>query len=157
MKKQKALREERLSLMKRKVKEEFGRDLDIKYDDHVVDDTDEELLALEADQVKDQKDLPGKDLTVSRWKHRKYVVLNFRKYLICLNPKAEIRVLYRWTNWLQYLRKMPYSVLDFQSFQNPSILGDVKKKITEYEDTRNALQKRNNLQREKQEIALQVG
>ena len=65
MKKQKALREERLSLMKRKVKEEFGRDLHIKYDDISADDTDEELLALEADQVKDQKDLPGKDLTVS--------------------------------------------------------------------------------------------
>lgn len=64
MKKQKALREERLALMKRKVKEEMGKDLDIQYDDGPLDDSDEELLALEADQVKDQQDLPGKDLNV---------------------------------------------------------------------------------------------
>lgn len=61
-KKQKQLREERLALMKQKVKEEFGRDLKIKYDKNVPDESDEELLALEADQVKDQADLPGKDL-----------------------------------------------------------------------------------------------
>ncbi|KAI6174898.1 hypothetical protein M3Y97_00972500 [Aphelenchoides bicaudatus] len=61
-KKQKQLREERLALMKQKVKEEFGRDLKIKYDKNVPDETEEELLALEADQVKDQQDLPGKDL-----------------------------------------------------------------------------------------------
>ena len=63
-KKQKQLREERLELMKRKVKEELGRDLDINYDAHVTDETDDELLALEADQVKDAKELPGTDLTV---------------------------------------------------------------------------------------------
>lgn len=63
-KKQKQLREERLALMKQKVKEEFGRDLKIKYDKNLPDETDEELLALEADQVKDQSDLPGKDLKV---------------------------------------------------------------------------------------------
>ena len=51
--------------MKQKVKEEFGRDLKIKYDKNLPDETDEELLALEADQVKDQQDLPGKDLKVS--------------------------------------------------------------------------------------------
>lgn len=50
-KKQKQLREERLELMKRKVKEEFGRDLKIKHE-KAIDETDEELLALEADQVK---------------------------------------------------------------------------------------------------------
>jgi hypothetical protein len=51
--------------MKQKVKEEFGRDLKIKYDKNITDETDEELLALEADQVKDQGDLPGKDLKVA--------------------------------------------------------------------------------------------
>ena len=35
------------------------------------------------------------------------------------------------------------------------ILGDVKKKISEYEDTRSQLQKRNTLERERQELALQ--
>jgi hypothetical protein len=63
-KKQKQLREERLTLMKQKVKEEFGRDLKIKYDKNIQDETEEELLALEADQVKDQHDLQGKDITV---------------------------------------------------------------------------------------------
>lgn len=60
--KRKALREERLNLMKRKVKEEMGRDLEIKYDTKFDIEADEELLALEAEQVKDQGDLPGKDL-----------------------------------------------------------------------------------------------
>ena len=71
-KKQKQLRQERLELMKKKVKEDFNRDLDISYDNDVVDESEEELLALEADQVKDQKDLPGKDLTV-RYLSRKCV------------------------------------------------------------------------------------
>lgn len=49
--------------MKQKVKEEFGRDLKIKYDKNIPDESEEELLALEADQV-DQTGLPGKDLKV---------------------------------------------------------------------------------------------
>lgn len=52
--------------MKKKVRKEFGRELDISYDKTFVEDTDEELLALEADQVNDAKDLPGSDLTVSK-------------------------------------------------------------------------------------------
>ena len=63
-KKQKALREERLKLMREKVKAEFGRDLKIVHDELMPDETDEELLALEADQTNDQNELPGKDLKV---------------------------------------------------------------------------------------------
>lgn len=51
--------------MKQKYKEEFGKELNIQYDKNIHDETDEELLALEAEQVKDQKDLPGEDLKVS--------------------------------------------------------------------------------------------
>lgn len=50
--------------MKKKVREEFGRELNISYDQNFVEDSDEELLALEADQVNDAKDLPGSDLKV---------------------------------------------------------------------------------------------
>jgi hypothetical protein len=78
------LREERLNLMKRKVREEMGRELEIKYDTKFDIETDEELLALEAEQVKDQEDLPGDDLKVSY--NRNFILINsrqlfFKKYL----------------------------------------------------------------------------
>ncbi|KAI6222236.1 hypothetical protein M3Y95_00963400 [Aphelenchoides besseyi] len=126
-KKQKQLREERLNLMKKKVKEEFGRDLKIKYDKNIPDETDDELLALEADQVKDQKDLPGKDLTE---------ILNLSK------PEGEDAV----PIVLKRLAPIP---------SKDALFGDVKHKITELENTRNSLQKRNLEMREKSELALQ--
>ena len=78
------MREERLNLMKRKVREEMGRELEIKYDTKFDIETDEELLALEAEQVKDQEDLPGDDLKVSY--NRNFILINsrqlfFKKYL----------------------------------------------------------------------------
>lgn len=73
--KQKHLREERLELMRRKVKEEMGHDLDITYDQHVVDETDEELLAMEAESVKEdqggKETEPNADLNV--WQGGKLV------------------------------------------------------------------------------------
>lgn len=48
------------------MRQKLGREIKIEYDDTDYDDeTDEELLALEADRVNDQHDLPGKTLTVS--------------------------------------------------------------------------------------------
>uniref|UniRef100_A0A7E4VDU3 DUF4200 domain-containing protein n=1 Tax=Panagrellus redivivus TaxID=6233 RepID=A0A7E4VDU3_PANRE len=126
-KKQKQLREERLVLMKKKVKEEFGRDLVIPYDEDVTDDTEDELLALEADQVKDQKDLPGKDLTD---------ILNLSQ------PEGKD------PDPLPIGSLAPIPSKD-------ALFGDVRRKISEYEDTRSQLQKRNNLERERQELALQ--
>ncbi|KAI6227366.1 hypothetical protein M3Y99_01258800 [Aphelenchoides fujianensis] len=126
-KKQKQLREERLNLMKKKVKEEFGRDLKIKYDKNIPDESDEELLALEADQVKDQKDLPGKDLTE---------ILNLSR------PEGEDAV----PIVLKRLAPIP---------SKDALFGDVKQKLTELDNTRNSLQKRNLQMREKSELALQ--
>ncbi|KAI6225103.1 hypothetical protein M3Y99_01382500 [Aphelenchoides fujianensis] len=126
-KKQKQLREERLNLMKKKVKEEFGRDLKIKYDKNIPDESDEELLALEADQVKDQKDLPGKDLTE---------ILNLSQ------PEGEDAV----PIVLKRLAPIP---------SKDALFGDVKQKLTELDNTRNSLQKRNLQMREKSELALQ--
>uniref|UniRef100_A0AC34QW89 Uncharacterized protein n=1 Tax=Panagrolaimus sp. JU765 TaxID=591449 RepID=A0AC34QW89_9BILA len=126
-KKQKALREERLVLMKQKVKQQFGHDLDITYDSDGPDESEDELLALEADQVKDQKDLPGKDLTE---------ILNLSQ------PEG------RDPSPLPLSQLAPIPSKD-------ALFGDVKKKISEYEDTRSTLQKRNFLERERQELALQ--
>ncbi|KAI6203835.1 hypothetical protein M3Y94_00602700 [Aphelenchoides besseyi] len=140
-KKQKQLREERLNLMKKKVKEEFGRDLKIKYDKNIPDETDDELLALEADQVKDQKDLPGKDLTE---------ILNLSK------PEGEDAV----PIVLKRLAPIPSKDALFWCVVIAltiiiGVVGDVKHKITELENTRNSLQKRNLEMREKSELALQ--
>ncbi|KAH7680345.1 Protein W03G9.7, partial [Aphelenchoides avenae] len=126
-KKQKQLREERLELMRKKVKEEFGRDLEITYDNDAVDESDEELLALEADAVKDQNDLPGEDL---------------KEILNLSQPEG------RDPSPLPLNQLAPIPTKD-------ALFGDVKKKITEYEDARDALQKRNLMMREKQELALQ--
>uniref|UniRef100_A0A914PC45 Uncharacterized protein n=1 Tax=Panagrolaimus davidi TaxID=227884 RepID=A0A914PC45_9BILA len=126
-KKQKQLRQERLELMKKKVKQDFNRDLDITYDNDVVDESEEELLALEAEHVKDQKDLPGKDLTE---------ILNLSQ------PEG------RDPSPLPLSQLAPIPTKD-------ALFGDVKKKISEYEDTRSQLQKRNTLERERQELALQ--
>ncbi|KAH7718784.1 Protein W03G9.7 [Aphelenchoides avenae] len=126
-KKQKQLREERLELMRKKVKEEFGRELEITYDNDAVDESDEELLALEADAVKDQNDLPGEDL---------------KEILNLSQPEG------RDPSPLPLNQLAPIPTKD-------ALFGDVKKKITEYEDARDALQKRNLMMREKQELALQ--
>lgn len=61
---QKELRTERMRLIKEKVRETLGRDLDVEYDEVSDDDDDDaELLALEAEKVGDAGDLPGKDLS----------------------------------------------------------------------------------------------
>lgn len=53
-------------MIKKRVKEELGHDLKIVYDDDTSeDDFDEELIALEADDVNDHEQLPGKDLNVN--------------------------------------------------------------------------------------------
>lgn len=51
--------------MKKKVKSELGHELKISYDEGDVDDDFEnEILALEAEKVNDQGELPGNDLSV---------------------------------------------------------------------------------------------
>ena len=50
--------------MKKRVKEDLGRDLKIVYDDDSLDELDQELLALEADKAEDDEQLPGKRLSV---------------------------------------------------------------------------------------------
>ncbi|KAI6177510.1 hypothetical protein M3Y97_00915400 [Aphelenchoides bicaudatus] len=128
---QKALREERLNLMKRKVKEEMGRDLEIKYDTKFDIESDEELLALEAEQVRDQKDLPGDDL---------------KEILNLSQPEG------RNPTPLPLSKLAPIPSKD-TLFGNSSC--DVKQKLTELDDTRVSLQKRNVAMREKYESALQ--
>ncbi len=58
------LREERLSLMKTRVRAQLGHELNVDYDMDVDDTDDQELLALEAERVHDEADLPGKNLNV---------------------------------------------------------------------------------------------
>uniref|UniRef100_A0A914XMV8 Uncharacterized protein n=1 Tax=Plectus sambesii TaxID=2011161 RepID=A0A914XMV8_9BILA len=125
---QKALRQERLRLIKDRVKTKLGRDIKIEYDDSdYEDETDEELLALEADRVNDQNDLPGKTLTS---------LLNLSQ------PDGR--------------QPTPLPTKDLAPIPSKDALfGDVAKKINEYEDSKKALEKRDAVQREKQGMALQ--
>ncbi|TKR93070.1 hypothetical protein L596_007598 [Steinernema carpocapsae] len=128
VKKQKALRIERLALMKKQVKEQMGKDLKIDYNDFDADDDfEEELLALEADHVKDQKDLPGKDLNE---------ILNLSQ------PEG------RDPTPLPLSQLAPLPSKD-------QLFGDVKQKLDEYDNTRKAVERRQILQREKQQMILQ--
>ncbi|KAI6202414.1 hypothetical protein M3Y96_00946000 [Aphelenchoides besseyi] len=124
---QKQLRVERLNLMKKKVKEEFGRDLDIKYDIDLTDQDDEELLALNADQVNDQDELPGKDL---------------KEILNLSQPDG------RNPTPLPLSKLAPIP-------SKETLFGDVKQKLNEFDNARSSFQKRNDLLREKSEMALQ--
>ncbi|CAD5207822.1 unnamed protein product [Bursaphelenchus xylophilus] len=126
-KKQKQLREERLTLMKKKYKEEFNKDLKIDYDKNIHDETDEELLALEAEQVKDQQELPGEDL---------------KEILTLSQPEG------KHPTPLPLTKLAPIPSKD-------ALFGDVKKKIDELDHTRNSIQQRNNAMKEKSELALQ--
>ncbi|KAI6233822.1 hypothetical protein M3Y99_00873700 [Aphelenchoides fujianensis] len=126
-KKQKELREERLKLMKKKVREELGRELEIKYDIDLHDETDDELLALEADQVKDENELPGKDLTE---------ILNLSQ------PDGRAPTPLP----LSKLAPIP---------SKETLFGDVKQKLNELDDMRSSLQKRHDQLRERSEMALQ--
>ncbi|KHN79662.1 hypothetical protein Tcan_11781, partial [Toxocara canis] len=127
-KKQKQLREERLSLMKKKIKSELGRELKITYDEGDDDDDFEnEILALEAEKVDDQDELPGNNLSE---------ILNLSQ------PDGR--------------QPSPVPVSKLAPIPDKDTLfGDVKQKLDEYDNTRKALEKRNNLQREKQQIELQ--
>uniref|UniRef100_A0A1I8A967 DUF4200 domain-containing protein n=1 Tax=Steinernema glaseri TaxID=37863 RepID=A0A1I8A967_9BILA len=128
VKRQKALRIERLALMKKQVKEQMGRELKIDYNDFTDDDDfEEELLALEAEHVKDQNDLPGKNLTD---------ILNLSQ------PEG------RDPTPLPLSQLAPLPSKD-------QLFGDVKQKLDEYDSTRKAVERRNILQREKQEMILQ--
>uniref|UniRef100_A0A915DQ38 Uncharacterized protein n=1 Tax=Ditylenchus dipsaci TaxID=166011 RepID=A0A915DQ38_9BILA len=110
-KKQKQLREERLELMKR----------------NFVENTDEELLALEADQLKDEKELAGEDLTE---------ILNLSQ------PEGR--------------SPTPLSISQLAPLpSNDALFGDVRQRLTEYQSTREAIQKRNEQMKEKLELALQ--
>ncbi|KAI6215892.1 hypothetical protein M3Y94_00438100 [Aphelenchoides besseyi] len=124
---QKQLRVERLNLMKKKVKEEFGRELDIKYDIDLTDPDDEELLALNADQVNDQDELPGKDL---------------KEILNLSQPDG------RNPTPLPLSKLAPIP-------SKETLFGDVKQKLNEFDTARSSFQKRNDLLREKSEMALQ--
>jgi hypothetical protein len=114
--------------MKTKVREEMGRELEIKYDTKFDMETDEELLALEADQVKDQKDLPGKDL---------------KEILNLSQPEGRGPTLMP----LSRLAPIP---------SKETLFGDVKQKLTELDDKRLTFQKRHQIMREQHENALQV-
>uniref|UniRef100_A0A915C8K2 Uncharacterized protein n=1 Tax=Parascaris univalens TaxID=6257 RepID=A0A915C8K2_PARUN len=125
-KKQKQLREERLALMKKKVKSELGHELKISYDEADVDnDFENEILALEAEKVNDQDGLPGNDLSE---------ILNLSQ------PDG------RQPSPVPKLAPIP---------DKDTLFGDVKQKLDEYDNTRKAIEKRNNLQREKQQMELQ--
>jgi hypothetical protein len=53
--------------MKDRVRDTLGKELEIDYGSvETDDDFDQELQALEADHVRDQGDLPGENLNVSR-------------------------------------------------------------------------------------------
>ncbi|GMR52428.1 hypothetical protein PMAYCL1PPCAC_22623, partial [Pristionchus mayeri] len=127
VKKQKALREERLALMKKKVKQDMGKEMKFEYDDVDDDDLEQELLALEAEAVKDQNELPGENLTD---------ILNLSQ------PNG------RDPTPLPSGKLAPLPTKD-------ALFGDVKQKLDEYDKTRKTFESRNNLQREKQAMALQ--
>ncbi|VDD96057.1 unnamed protein product [Enterobius vermicularis] len=141
IKKQKQLREERLSLMKKRVKEAMGKELTFDYDDDTVDELDQELLALEADKAEDDDQLPGKQLTeilnLSQPNGRDPTPVSQSK----LAPIPDKDALFGGNKEIEEKR---------------GITGDVKQKLDEYDSTRKAIEKRNLLEREKQEIELKV-
>ncbi|VDK56326.1 unnamed protein product [Anisakis simplex] len=127
-KKQKQLREERLALMKKKVKSEMSRDLKIVYDEgDSEDDFEAEILALEAEKIDNNEEQPGNDLSE---------ILNLSQ------PDG------RQSSPVPRSKLAPIPDKD-------ALFGDVKQKLDEYDNTRKALEKRNNLQREKHQIELQ--
>ncbi|GMT26953.1 hypothetical protein PFISCL1PPCAC_18250, partial [Pristionchus fissidentatus] len=110
-----------------KVKQDTGKEMKFDYDDVDDDDLEQELLALEAEAVKDQNELPGENLTD---------ILNLSQ------PNG------RDPTPLPTGKLAPLPSKD-------ALFGDVKQKLDEYDKTRKTFESRNNLQREKQAIALQ--
>ncbi|GMS99628.1 hypothetical protein PENTCL1PPCAC_21803, partial [Pristionchus entomophagus] len=110
-----------------KVKQDMGKEMKFDYDDVDDDDLEQELLALEAEAVKDQNELPGENLTD---------ILNLSQ------PDG------RDPTPLPSSKLAPLPTKD-------ALFGDVKQKLDEYDKTRKTFESRNNLQREKQAMALQ--
>ncbi|KAF8366376.1 cil-7, partial [Pristionchus pacificus] len=110
-----------------KVKQDTGKEMKFDYDDVDDDDLEQELLALEAEAVKDQNELPGENLTD---------ILNLSQ------PNG------RDPTPLPSGKLAPLPTKD-------ALFGDVKQKLDEYDKTRKTFESRNNLQREKQAMALQ--
>ncbi|WKX90152.1 hypothetical protein Q1695_009191 [Nippostrongylus brasiliensis] len=63
IKKQKALREERLSLMKKQTQKELGHSLEFEYDSVSDDDLEKELKALEEQAIKEMKSVKDKKIS----------------------------------------------------------------------------------------------
>lgn len=63
IKKQKALREERLSLMRKQTQKELGHNMEFEYDDISDDDLEKELKALEEEAIKGMKTVKNKKIS----------------------------------------------------------------------------------------------
>uniref|UniRef100_A0A0N5A8W4 DUF4200 domain-containing protein n=1 Tax=Syphacia muris TaxID=451379 RepID=A0A0N5A8W4_9BILA len=126
VKKQRQLREERLRFLKKHCKEIIGKELKFEYEDDKIDELDKELLALESEKDTENEE-NGKQLTE---------ILNLSQ------PNG----------------KDPASLNQSQLAPIPdkdALFGDVKQKLDEYGSIRKEIEKRNLLEREKQEIELQ--
>ncbi|PAV57548.1 hypothetical protein WR25_02298 [Diploscapter pachys] len=126
IKKQKALREERLSLMKKKAKKELGHDMHIEYDNIDDDELERELKALEEQALKDVEALTANNVS-------DIIQLGQQDADSAMLPLGK-------------LAPIP---------SKEALFGDVKQKLSEHDSNRRQFEKRNHLQREKQAIALQ--
>uniref|UniRef100_A0A8R1DRN2 Uncharacterized protein n=1 Tax=Caenorhabditis japonica TaxID=281687 RepID=A0A8R1DRN2_CAEJA len=124
IKKQKALREERLALMKKLAKSQLDVDMKIDYDDVADDELERELKELERQALRDVDKLKEADVNgILEMGTQKNVVTPLNK-----------------------LAPLP---------SKDALFGDVRQKLDEYDETRKQFERRNNLQREKQAMALQ--
>ncbi|EGT37794.1 hypothetical protein CAEBREN_19161 [Caenorhabditis brenneri] len=125
IKKQKALREERLTLMKKLAKAQLDVDMKIDYDDVADDELERELKDLERQALRDVEKLKEADV----------------QGILDLSKQGGNVV-----TPLNKLAPLP---------SKDALFGDVKQKLDEYDETRKQFERRNNLQREKQAMALQ--
>ncbi|PIC50971.1 hypothetical protein B9Z55_001665 [Caenorhabditis nigoni] len=125
IKKQKALREERLTLMKKLAKAQLDVDMKIEYDDVADDELERELKELERQALRDVEKLKEADV----------------QGILDLSKQGGNVV-----TPLNKLAPLP---------SKDALFGDVKQKLDEYDETRKQFERRNNLQREKQAMALQ--
>ncbi|CAB3408424.1 unnamed protein product [Caenorhabditis bovis] len=125
IKKQKALREERLTLMKKIAKQELNLDMKIDYDDIDDDELEKELKELEKQALADVEKLKqsGVEGILEMGQQDGAIVAPLSK-----------------------LAPLP---------SKDALFGDVKQKLDEYDETRKQFERRNILQREKQAMALQ--
>ncbi|VDL77328.1 unnamed protein product [Nippostrongylus brasiliensis] len=126
IKKQKALREERLSLMKKQTQKELGHSLEFEYDSVSDDDLEKELKALEEQAIKEMKSV--KDKKISE--------------ILSYGPSD--------SNTLPLSKLAPIPSKDALFGRS-----DVKQKLTEHDSSRKEFVKRNYIQREKQAMAIQ--